>query len=106
MAPGDSASEVLTLRNDSDLPFTLSLRATGTHNRLWDDLRLGVWEVGTAPPQPLPPLLWWTTQANTLATLQPGQSIRYRIELFLPTSAGNDDQALAAVVDFVWRAQS
>jgi hypothetical protein len=106
MAPGDSASEVLTLRNDTDLPFTLSLRATGTPNRLWNDLRLGVWEAGTAPPQPLPPLLWWTTQASTLAILQPGESIRYRIELFLPTSAGNEDQALAAVVDFVWRAQS
>ena len=33
-----------------------------------------------------------------------GESIRYRIRLYLPPSAGNDTQNKQAVVDFVWRA--
>jgi len=105
MAPGGSTSEVMTIRNESAEPFTLSLRADGTQNQLWHDLRLGVWEVGTAAPVPLPPLLFWTSQSNTLATLQPGESIRYEIELFLPAATGNADQGLAASIDFVWGAQ-
>jgi hypothetical protein len=36
--------------------------------------------------------------------LQPGQSVRYRLELFLPPAAGNDVQALVASIDFIWRA--
>jgi hypothetical protein len=106
MSPGGSATQLMTIRNDSGVPFALSLRAEGNQNRLWNDLRMGVWQVGTAAPQPLPPLLWWTTQASTLTTLQPGDSIRYEIELYLPASAGNEDQALAASIDLVWRAES
>lgn len=98
-------SEVMTVRNDTAEPFTLSLRADGTQSSLWNDLRMGVWEVGTGAPVPLPPLLFWTTQANALATLQPGESIRYEIELFLPAATGNADQGLAATIDLVWTAQ-
>jgi hypothetical protein len=105
MAPGGSASEVMTISNETAEPFTLSMQAIGTQNRLWQDLRLGVWEVGTAAPSPLPPLLFWTNQPNSLATLQPGESIRYEIELFLPAATGNADQGLAASIDFVWHAQ-
>jgi hypothetical protein len=105
MAPGGSASEVMTIRNDTGRPFTLALRAEGTQNRLWQDLRLGVWEAGTAAPVPLPPLLFWTSQPNPLATLGPGDSVRYEIELLLPAATGNADQGLAASIDFVWSAQ-
>ena len=98
-------SEVMTVRNDTAEPFTLSFRADGTQGSLWNDLRMGVWEVGTGAPVPLPPLLFWTTQANALATLQPGESIRYEIELFLPAATGNADQGLAATIDLVWTAQ-
>ncbi len=105
MAPGGSASEVMTIRNDTAQPFTLSLQAAGTVNALWSQLRMGVWEVGTAAPSPLPALLLWTTQANTLATLPAGATIRYEIELFLPTTAGNTTQGLSASIDLVWRAQ-
>jgi hypothetical protein len=104
MAPGDSASEQMTIRNESDVPFTLSLRASGTRNRLWDDLQMGVWEVGTPAPTPLPALLWWTLQENQLTTLQPGQSVRFQIELALPASAGNADQGYGATIDFHWHA--
>lgn len=104
MAPGDSTSERLTITNTSGSPYTLSLQAAGTQNGLWQDLRMGVWEQGTAPPSPLPPLLDWTTQFNALTTLQPGQTETFVIELYLPTSAGNADQNLAAVIDFRWRA--
>jgi hypothetical protein len=106
MAPGDAASEVLTVRNDSVQPLTLSLRADGAVNALWHALQLGVWEAGTAAPIPLPDLLWWTTpQATTLATLQAGESIRYQIELYLPTTASNAVQGMTASIDLIWRAQ-
>jgi hypothetical protein len=105
MAPGGSASEILTISNETSEPFTLSLQATGVQNGLWPDLRLGVWEAGTAAPVPLPPLLFWANHPSTLATLQPGESIRYEIELFLPAATGTADQGLATTIDFVWRAQ-
>ena len=105
MAPGGSVFEVLTVRNDSGQPFSLALRAAGSVSSFWNDLELGVWEVGTAPPTPFPALVWWTSQYNTLDTLQPGQTIRYRVELFLPPSVGNADQGLSASIDFSWRAQ-
>ena len=105
MAPGGSASEVMTIRNDTSAPFTLSLQAAGTQTRLWSGLRMGVWEAGTGAPSPLPPLLFWTAQANTLATLAPGASIRYEIELYLPSTRGNVYQGLTATIDLVWAAQ-
>jgi hypothetical protein len=105
MAPGGSASEVMTLRNDTDAPFTLSLQAAGTVNALWNALQLGVWVANTAAPGTLPALLWWTTQSNQLATLEPGESIRYQIELYLPPTAGNHLEGLAASIDLIWRAQ-
>lgn len=104
MAPGDSTMERLTITNTSSSTYTLALKATGTQNHLWQDLRMGVWEQSTAAPSPLPPLLDWTTQYNDLTTLAPGQTVVYLVELFLPTSAGNDDQNLAAVISFRWRA--
>jgi hypothetical protein len=106
MAPGGAASEVMTIRNDAGVAITVSLRAAGTQTTLWNDLELGVWQVGTAPPDPLPPLLWWTTQDNDLVTLQPGQSIRYEVELYLPSTAGNSDQDKSAVIDFIWKARA
>jgi hypothetical protein len=105
MSPGESASEVMTVTNTTDAPYSLSLRASGTQTRFWNDLELGVWQVGTAAPDPLPPLVWWAAQDNALATLQPGDSIQFEVELYLPTSAGNDDQDQVAVVDLVWHAQ-
>jgi len=105
MAPGGSVSEVMTITNDSGAPFTLSLRAAGTPNRLWNDLELGVWEQGTAAPVPFPALLWWTTQDNTLTTLGAGQSVRYVLELYLPPTASNADQGLVASIDLIWKAQ-
>lgn len=105
MAPGQSASEVMTVRDEAGVPVTLSLRASGEESRFWSDLRMGVWQAGTAAPDPLPALEWWTTQDNQLATLQPGQSVRYEIELYLPTSAGNEDQGQTALIDLTWRAQ-
>jgi hypothetical protein len=104
MAPGDATTERLTITNTTDSAYTLSLRATGTRNQLWNDLRMGVWEDGSPPPSPLPPLLDWTTQFNDLTTLRAGRSVTYLIQLYLPTSAGNADQSLAAIIDFVWRA--
>jgi hypothetical protein len=106
MAPGDSTFEHVTIRNDADEPFTLSLEAGGTQNHLWNDLQMGVWQQATAAPSPLPPLLWWTTQEDDLATLAPGQSITFVIELSLASTAGNDDQGMAAVIDFTWHARA
>jgi hypothetical protein len=105
MAPGDSGSEVMTLKNESGGPVTLALRASGTTNVLWNSLQMGVWEAGTAAPSPLPALLSWTSGDNTLATLAAGQTIKYTIELYLPTTAGNGVQGLAATIDLTWKAR-
>jgi hypothetical protein len=105
LVPGSAISEVLTITNDSGAPFTLALRADGTENQLWNDLELGVWQAGTAAPEPLPDLLWWTNQSATLATLQDGQSISFEVELYLPTTAGNADQGLTASIALNWIAQ-
>lgn len=104
MEPGQSASETMTVRDEAGVPFTLSLRASGEENRLWNDLRLGVWQQATSAPDPLPALLWWTTQDNVLATLQPDQAVSYEVELYLPASAGNEDQGLTARIDLTWSA--
>jgi hypothetical protein len=103
-APGDSAREELTITNTSSSSYTLSFEATGTPNTLWNDLELGVWRQGTTPPTPLPPLGFWTTQYTPLLTLDPGQRVRFTIELYLPATAGNADQRQSAVIDFHWRA--
>ena len=105
MAPGGSIAEVLTVRNDSGAPFTLSLRASGTTGPLWNDLELGVWEAGTAAPVPFPALLLWTTQDNALGVLQAGQTVRYEVELYLPPTATNADQGRVATIDLIWKAQ-
>jgi hypothetical protein len=104
MAPGGSATELMTVRNDSGAPFTLELKADGTPNQLWNDLQMGVWDVTTPAPAPLPPLLFWTTQFNALGTLQADESVTFRIELALPLSAGNADQGRSASIDFIWHA--
>jgi hypothetical protein len=104
MAPGDTTVEHIRVTNTSDTTYTLALKASGTQNRLWQDLRLGVWEQGTPAPSPLPPLLDWTTQYNDLDVLAPGRTITYVVELELPTSAGNADQDITALIDFTWRA--
>src|SRR4029450_12346590 len=102
MAPGDTAFEVMTVKNESDVPFQLSLRASGTPNRLWDDLQMGVWEVGTPAPRPTPPLLGWPLQETQLPTLHPGETVRFNIELALPSTSGNAVQGYAASIDFHW----
>jgi hypothetical protein len=104
MAPGDSAVQHVTITNTSDSAYTLALKAAGTQNRLWQDLQLGVWQQSTAPPSPLPPLAYWTTQFNDLVTLRAGESIRLVLELYLPTSAGNEDQGLVAQINLIWHA--
>lgn len=101
-APGSAVHEVLTITNTSDAPYRLALKVSGAENQLWHDLELGVWEDGTPTPNPLPPLLFWATQYNDLTTLNPGESIAYRIELFLPEEAGNGDESLTAIIGFSW----
>ncbi len=102
--PGDGTFEKMTITNTTNVKYFLSLKATGTPNRLWDDLEMGIWEEGTPAPTPLPPLRFWTQQFNNLLTLDPGQVVHYRIELFLPLTAGNGDQHLPAIIDFNWHA--
>jgi hypothetical protein len=105
--PSDEVHEVMTITNTSDSPYTLKLKVSpvGTPNPLWNDLRMGVWQQGSPPPTPLPPLLFWTTQYSALTDLDPGDSVSYVIQLLLPASAGNADQNRAATLDFHWLAQ-
>jgi hypothetical protein len=102
--PGDGTFERMTITNTTSVPYVLSLRATGTENRLWQDLEMGVWVRGGAAPSPLPPLHFWTAQYNEIQVLKPGEVVQYLVELYLPLSAGNADQKLPAIIDFNWRA--
>ncbi|HUJ56690.1 MAG TPA: hypothetical protein VLW49_11955 [Gaiellaceae bacterium] len=102
--PGAATFEHLTITNTSSSTYTLSFEAQGQEDALWNDLELGVWQRDKPAPTTLPPLRYWATQFTPLITLAPGQRVRYTIEMYLPPSAGNGDQKLAAVVDFAWRA--
>jgi hypothetical protein len=103
--PGDSVSEVMTVRNTSGSSYTLSLEAVGPNdNHLWQDLQMAVYELGTPPPAPFPPLLYWLAGFNDLTMLADGQSVTYVIVLYLPLTAGNADMGESAVVGFRWRA--
>jgi hypothetical protein len=102
--PGDGTFEKMKITNTTSVPYILSLHATGTPNRLWQDLEMGIWVQGQPVPSPLPQLRFWTAQYNEIQVLQPGQVVHYLIELYLPLSAGNADQKLPAVIDFNWRA--
>jgi hypothetical protein len=102
--PGDGTFEKMKITNTTSVPYILSLHATGTPNRLWQDLEMGIWVQGDPAPQPLPPLHFWTAQYNEVQVLQPHEVVHYLIELYLPLSAGNADQKLPAIIDFNWRA--
>jgi hypothetical protein len=107
-APGDSASEVMTITNTSDTPYTLSLKATGlNNNHLWQDLQMAVWDTSGAPPPVFPTLVSWMSgfHSGFVPTLNPGDVRQIEIDLFLPTTAGNADQGKTAVIAFVWHAQ-
>ncbi len=57
------------------------------------------------PPARCRALLWWTAGDNDLTTLAAGQTIKYTIELYLPTTAGNAVQGMAATIDLTWKAR-
>jgi len=103
--PGDSVSETMTVQNTSGSSYTLSLEAVGPNdNHLWQDLQMAVYEQGTPPPAPFPPLLYWLAGFNDLTTLAADQTVNYVIVLYLPVTAGNADQGESAVVGFRWQA--
>jgi hypothetical protein len=104
-APGDSVSEVMTITNTTGSPYTLSFRAVGPNdNHLWQDLQMDVYDPLVGPSSPMPPLQSWLGSFHVLTTLNPGATVKYGIELYLPTTAGNVDQGKSAVVTFDWSA--
>ena len=104
--PGDSISETWTITNTTGAPYTLSLEADATpSNQLLTDLEMGVWDATGPAPVTLPPLTSWVAGYSTLTTLNPGQSVKYEIELYLPTTAGNGDQGKTVSITFHWHAQ-
>jgi hypothetical protein len=66
---------------------------------------MDVFDPLVGPANPLPSLQSWAGAFLTLTTLNPGQTVQYEIELYLPTTAGNADQGEAVVVSFLWHAQ-
>ena len=58
---------------------------------------------GGAPTPPLPTVTSWFG-TNVLTTLNPGQTVHYVVELYLPTTAGNADQGKSASIAFTWSA--
>jgi hypothetical protein len=105
-SPGDSASETFTIQNTSGSPYTLSFMASGANNNhIWQDLEMDVYDPsGGVPTPPLPLLTSWLGSFHVLTTLNPGQTVQYVVELYLPTTAGNADLGESAVVDFTWSA--
>ncbi len=105
-APGDSISETWTITNTTGAPYTLSIKADATpSNHLLDDLQMGVWDASGSPPVTLPPLTSWVAGYSDLTTLNPGQTVQYDVELYLPTTAGNADQGKTVSITFHWHAQ-
>lgn len=104
--PGDSATETFTIQNTSGSAYTLSFMAGGANNNhLWQDLQMDLYDPsGGAPTPPLPMLTSWLGSFHVLTPLNPGQTVQYVVELYLPTTAGNADMGKTAVVDFTWSA--
>ena len=96
----------MTIRNETAQPFTLSLQGDrDAEPRSGTSCGSASGRTGRRRRRRCPRCSSGRTQSNALTTLQPGESISYAIELYLPTTAGNDDQGLAAAIDFVWHAQ-
>jgi hypothetical protein len=107
-APGDSISEVMTITNTSDTPYTVSLKAEGANNNhLWQDLQMAVWNTTGSPPPVFPSLVSWMSgfHSGFIPILNPGDVVSVQIELYLPTTAGNADQGKTAVIALHWHAQ-
>jgi len=105
--PGDSIVENYTIVNTGSVGYDLSLNITNDNppdNHLWNDLTMGVWETPGAAPNPFPPLNDWVPSFITLDHLNPGQSLHLRFDCLLPTTAGNADMHLAAVMTLHFRA--
>jgi hypothetical protein len=97
----------MTITNTTGSPYQLSFEATGPNdNHLWQDLEMDVYDPSSPPTPPLPALSSWLGTYHVLTSLNPGQSVQYVIELYLPTTAGNDDMGKSAVIDFHWHAQA
>jgi hypothetical protein len=104
--PGDSGSETWTIKNTTGAPYTLSIGVDATpSNHLLGDLQMGVWDASGTPPATLPPLTSWTAGFSNLTTLNPGQTVQYEVELYLPTTAGNADQGETVSITLHWHAQ-
>lgn len=105
--PGDDIVENYTIKNTGSVGYDLSLNITNDNppdNHLWNDLTMGVWEIPGPAPNPFPPLTDWVPAYYTLDHLNPGQTIHLRFDCLLPTTAGNADQHLAAVMTLHFKA--
>ena len=105
--PGDSIVENYTITNTGSVGYDLSLNITNDNppdNHLWNDLTMGVWETPGPAPNPFPPLNDWVPSFITLDHLNPGQAIHLRFDCLLPTTAGNADMHLAAVMTLHFKA--
>lgn len=105
--PGDSIVENYTIINTGSAGYDLSLNITNDNppdNHLWNDLTMGVWETPGPAPNPFPPLNDWVPSFITLDHLNPGQTLHLRFDCLLPTTAGNVDMRLAAVMTLHFKA--
>jgi hypothetical protein len=105
--PGDSITENYTIINSGDTAYDVALQITNDDppdNHLWGDLTMGIWETPGPAPSPFPPLSDWTPSHITLDHLPPGGTMHVRIDCLLPTTAGNIDMRMAAVMTLNWLA--
>ena len=66
---------------------------------------MGVWDATGTPPVTLPPLTSWLVRLQRPHDAEPGQTVQYDVELYLPTTAGNADQGKTVSITFHWHAQ-
>lgn len=106
MLPGSSVVRTVTTTNVGTLPFTYTVTASasGGVTPLWSDtlnglrlrIRRGVATLYDGSIQ--------VTGLDLGATLNPGQTDTLELTVYLPTTAGNDMQALAQTILFSWTA--
>lgn len=105
--PGDSIVENYKIINTGTVAYDLSLQITNDNppdNHLWGDLTMGIWETPGPAPSPFPPLTDWAPSHITLDHLNPGAVVHIRVDCLLPTTAGNVDMRMAAVMTLNWEA--
>lgn len=107
MAPGDSVSRIVQVRNVGTLPFTtytLSTSASGPISALWSDATHGLQMRLRRGTTVLYDGRIAVTGLDLGMSVGPGGVDTLEITVYLPATAGNHLQGLSQTIDFTWTA--